>query len=124
MWDLYGCGNSTPVEEAGFTLKVIESLGTRKGGVIEGLVTESGTYPINSDLSGITIQIRSQGRDYEATTNARGEFKAHVPAGRYVVVVPSQHGRTFQWDNLDSYEDPNNVLITNGGGAQVQFERK
>jgi hypothetical protein len=122
MWWLYGCGNSAPVAEAESTLKVIESLPDRQGGIIQGLVTDGEAFPPRSDLSAITIQIRGDNQDYQAVTNRKGEFKVHVPAGHYVV-VPSQLGRKFE-KSFESFENPDDVVITNGGGAQVQFERK
>jgi hypothetical protein len=121
-WWLYGCGNSAPIEEAEFALKVIESLKDRRGGTIQGLVTDGGRYPpMSTDLSGITIQIRGKDRDYEAVTNSKGVFKVHVPAGHYAV-VPVQAGRRFKNDFL-GFENPDSVTIVNGGGAQLQFDR-
>ncbi len=38
-WWLYGCGNlSAPLKEAEFALRTIESMKTRRGGLIHGLV--------------------------------------------------------------------------------------
>lgn len=121
MWWLYGCGNSAPIDKAGFALKVIGSLKNSDGGVIRGIITVGGEYPPRTDLSGIRIQIRGRSRNYEAFTNSKGMFKAHVPAGQYVV-VPIQSGRSFKKD-FESFEDPASVTIENGGGAQVQFDR-
>jgi hypothetical protein len=121
MWWLYGCGNSAPINEAGFALKVIGSLTERHDGTIQGLVTEGG-YPPRSDLSGITVQIHGKNRDFEAVTNSKGVFKVRVPAGHYVV-VPVQSGRRFK-KSFEGFEDPDSVSIENGGGAQVQFEKE
>jgi hypothetical protein len=75
MWWLCGCGNSAPLEEAASALKVIESLAERHGGVIQGLVTDGGTFPPKSELSGITIQIRGGTKDYEAVTNHKASSR-------------------------------------------------
>ena len=120
MWSLYGCGNSAPVDEAGFALKVIDTLKDRNGGVIQGLLTEGG-YPPRTDLSGITIEIRSKNGEYKAVTNSKGEFKIRVPVGQYTA-VPVRAGWSFK-KNIESFEAPGNINIENGGGAQVQFER-
>jgi hypothetical protein len=119
MWSLYGCGNSAPIDEAGFALKVIDTLRNRNGGVIQGVLAGGG-YPPKTDLSGITIEIRSKNREYKAVTNSKGEFKIRVPAGQYTV-KPVQAGWRFRKD-IVSFEDPGNINIENGGGAQVQFE--
>lgn len=123
MWWLYGCGNSAPLNEAGFTLKVIESLEERHGGLIQGLVTDGG-HPrpfVNTELAGITVEVHSEKGEYKTVTDSKGAFKIHVPSGRYTV-LPVKSGWTFKKD-VESYEDPGSVNIENGGGAQVQFER-
>jgi hypothetical protein len=121
QWWLYGCGNSAPIDKAEFALKVIETLKDRDGGVIQGIVTERGGYPPRSDLSGIAIEIRSKKGEYKAVTNGKGEFKIHIPAGHYTV-VPVRAGWNFK-KAFESYEDPGNINIENGGGAQVHFDR-
>ena len=122
MWWLYGCGNSAPIRESESTLRAIGSLKDRHGGVIQGLVTDGGEYPPRTDFSGIRIQIRGDKEQYTAITDKMGEFRLHVPAGRYAV-VPVQPGHTFERD-FESFENPRNVTIQNGGGAQVEFVRK
>lgn len=123
MWGLDGCGNSSPTEKAGNTLKVIDALSRRHGGIIQGLITDNGaTYPRDVDLSGVKILVRGGGRDYQALSNAKGEFSLHVPPGRYFV-MPSQAGHKFE-TSLFSYEVPEDILMVNGGGAQILFDRK
>jgi hypothetical protein len=124
MWWLYGCGNSVPLENAGFALKVIESMNERHGGLIQGLIIDGG-YPRpvgNTELAGITVEVRDEKNQYKTVTNSEGAFKIHVPPGRYTV-SPVRSGWTFKKD-IESYEDPGSVNIANGGGAQVQFERE
>jgi hypothetical protein len=120
MWWLYGCGNSAPIDEAEFAMKVIGSLKDRHGGIIQGLVTDEG-YPPTTDLSGITIEVRTQNSEYKAVTNSKGEFSIHVPVGHYTV-APVRAGWSFKKD-VGNYEDPGHIDIENGGGAQVQFAR-
>jgi len=121
MWSLYGCGNSAPINGAAYALRVINSLSGRRGGVIQGLVADRGGYPAQIDLSGIAIDVRGDAGEFKAVTNRMGEFKLHVPAGRYTV-VPSQPGSRFTKD-IESFEDPNSITIEDGGGAQLQFRR-
>lgn len=117
---LYGCGNSAPERESEFTLKVIESVKTRHGGLIHGLVV--GWAAPSSGVNGITVQIHGDKRSYAAATDKAGQFKIHVPAGRYEV-VPIQDGWSFEKD-IFSFEDPKKVEIEDGGCAQVQFIKK
>jgi hypothetical protein len=126
MWSLYGCGNSAPLGEAGFVLKVVDSLKGRHGGLIQGRVTDDGSWPRSSymaDLSGVRIEVRGKKSEYTAVTNREGEFKMHVPVGQYTVSAV-QPGWTLETDIVMSYEDPSNIRIENGGGAQVQFMMK
>ncbi len=53
-------------------------------------------------------------------TDKNGEFKIHVPAGKYEV-HPIRTGWSFT-KNMFSYEDPSNLLIEDGGCAQIEFE--
>lgn len=122
MWWLYGCGNSAPLDQAGFALRVIKSMKERRGGLIQGHVTD-GTYPRPSgdtEFAGISVEVRGDSREYKTITDNEGAFKIHVPPGHYRV-VPVRTGWTFK-KYFESYEDPNGVDIENGGGAQVQFE--
>ncbi|HEX3377903.1 MAG TPA: carboxypeptidase-like regulatory domain-containing protein, partial [Candidatus Acidoferrales bacterium] len=117
---LYGCGNSTPIDDAQFALKVIKRLKDRQGGVIQGLVTDGG-FPSRTDVSRVDITVSGEKHEYKTVTNRKGEFKIYVPPGHYSV-VPSRAGWKFTIDIL-SYEDPGQVDVQNGGGAQVQFQR-
>jgi hypothetical protein len=122
MWWLYGCGNSAPIDESRFTLKVIESMRSRHGGVIQGRISDDGSwprFPWQADLSGVTIQVRGDKSEYTTVTNRVGDFKIHVPPGNYAV-LPVRAGWTFKKD-FESYEDPSTVKIETGGCAQVQF---
>ncbi len=118
-WYLDGCGNSTPLVSAAFTLKVIESFQQRRnGGLIQGKVVA-----VQSQLGtkgGVKIQIHGASRDYEAMTDQYGEFKVHVPAGQYE--AHATHGGWVIKADVLTYEDPAKIKIENGGCAQLQFE--
>jgi hypothetical protein len=116
-WGLDGCGNSAPLKGANYALRVIESMKTRKGGVVQGAVVVGGANPF---MQNVSVELRGEKRSYKAVTNHFGEFKIHVPAGRYVVRV-SKSGWKFDTDPLMTYEDPGNLTVENGGGAQVAF---
>ena len=116
-WWLYGCGNSAPLKEASFALKAIDRMEARKGGLINGLVAgehEGGSF------EHVAVEIEGRATTYETFTNKDGEFRIHVPAGRYVILV-ALNGWTFKTDNIFTFEDPDDVRIENGSCAQVQF---
>jgi hypothetical protein len=116
-WSLYGCGNSTRLKEAKYALRAIEFMKTRKGGLVYGVVEDRYSNPSLEDVS---VEIRGGKRTYKTGVNKYGEFKIHVPAGHYVVRVVKE-GWKFEMDPVMTFEDPNDVKIENGGGAQVAF---
>jgi len=121
-WWLYGCGNSTPVKGARLVLEAIESMKTRKGGFIQGIVGRTGEAV---NLKGARVTIQSNAKTYTATANRQGKFGLHVPAGHYVIQV-SLAGWSFAKDPLDTYEDPADITIEDGACAELSFtaERK
>jgi len=116
-WWLYGCGNSAPLKEAGFALRAIEAMKTRRGGLIHGLVHSN--YASDS-VAGITVQIHGRDRDYSVITDKNGEFRLHVPAGTYDV-HPSHKGWSFS-RSIDGFEDPSALRMEDGGCAQIVFD--
>jgi hypothetical protein len=118
-WELDGCGNSGPLSKAAAALSEIDAIKVAHGnGVIHGVVSEQ---DLVTPVAGVNINVRGAGRQFTATTNAKGEFQVNAPPGRYIVHA-AQSGRSF--DKADfSYEDPGNIRIQTGGCAQVQFVR-
>jgi hypothetical protein len=115
-WWLYGCGNSAPLKAAGFALRTIESMKTRRGGLVHGLVR----VPEGASKAGISVRLRGESGEYKALTDRNGEFRIHVPSGRYEV-RPIRNRSSFT-KSMFSYEDPSNLLIEDGGCAQIEFE--
>jgi len=116
-WGLDGCGNSGPLSGARIALAEIAAIKTAHGGgVIQGIVSEQA---LSIPISGVRVQAIGKTGRYEATTDKKGEFQMHVPAGEYVVDAVKT-GLSF--DKADfSYEDPRHVQIEPGGCAQIQF---
>ncbi|SRR6266568_2502573 len=114
-WWIYGCGNSGPMRESDFILKVIGSLESRTGGLIQGLVRVGNS---SAPMQHLTVEIRSVDKSYKTITTREGKFQQRVQAGHYKVQVV-RAGSSFKKDELDSYEDPVDVNIENGGCAQV-----
>jgi len=116
-WWLLGCGNSIPFKRAARVLEAIESIKTRSGGLIQGIVGQEGE---GASLKGAHVSIKSVDATYYATVNGQGKFSIHVPSGHYVVRV-SLAEWLFKTDEIDAYEDPANVVIEDGACAQVAF---
>jgi len=116
-WSLYGCGNSTRLKEAKYALRAIELMKTRKGGLVNGVVEDR--Y-LNPSLEDVSVEICGEKRTYKTGVDKYGMFKIHVPAGHYVIRVSKKDWK-FEMDPIMTFEDPNNVKIENGGGAQVAF---
>jgi hypothetical protein len=114
-WWIYGCGNSGPIRESDSILKVIGSLESRTGGLIQGLVRVG---KFSAPMQHLTVEIRSVDKSYKTVTTREGKFKQRVQAGHYKVQV-LRAGSSFKKDELDSYEDPVDVNIENGGCAEV-----
>lgn len=116
-WALDGCGNSGPLAPAKAVLAQIDAIYEhREGGIIHGVVTQQ---MLSFPILGVRVEARGTSGRYIATTNAKGEFRIEVPAGRYTVRA-IRAGVSFQTSEL-SYEDPDNVRIEPGGCVQVQF---
>jgi len=117
-WWLYGCGNSAPLKGAGYALRAIDAMKSRKGGLVQGLIRGEN---LNPALERLSVEVRGDQRSYRAVTDKDGRFKIHVPAGHYVVRVKKE-GWKFETNPLMTYEDPGNITIEDSGCAQVQFE--
>jgi hypothetical protein len=116
-WWLFGCGNSTPFKRAARVLEAIESIKTRSGGLIQGIIGQEGE---GASLKGAHVSIKSDDATYSATVDGEGKFSIHVPSGHYVVRV-SLPEWSFKKDDINTYEDPLNVVIEDGGCAEIAF---
>jgi len=119
-WWLYGCGNSTPLGRAARVLEAIESMKTRRGGLIQGMVGQTGEA---ANFKDARVIIKSDAATYRTTLDQEGKFRIHLPAGHYFISV-SLADWSFEKDLLDSYEDPANVMIEDGTCAEVSFRAK
>lgn len=117
MWELDGCGNSGPLTDAKTVLAQINAIrGHHDTGVIHGMVSAEA---LSAPFPRVRVEARGSGKRYAATTNAKGEFRMDVPAGRYTLRATAS-GFSFHTADF-SYENPQNVRIEAGGCAQVQF---
>ena len=65
------------------------------------------------------VEATGPGGVITAETNADGKFEMRVTPGKYQVRALSP-GKTFVAADL-SYENPDDLVLENGGCAQVQF---
>jgi hypothetical protein len=116
-WLIDGCGNSGPSELRGKAIQQVEAISsTSTGATIQGAVGgRSSSHPI----AGVQIEATGPDGAKTAQTNRDGRFAMHVSPGKYQVRALSPE-KTFIADDL-SYEDPGNLVLQNGGCAQVQF---
>ena len=116
-WTIDGCGNSGPSDSKQSALDQIDMLDpTSNRAKIQGAV---GGISFAFPLAGVQIEASGPGGVITAETNAVGKFEMRVAPGKYQVRALSP-GKTFVADEF-TYEDPDSVLLENGGCAQVQF---
>jgi hypothetical protein len=116
-WLIDGCGNSGPSELRGKAIRQVEAIDSASAhATIAGAVGgRSSSFP----LAGVQVEARGPGGLNTAETKPDGTFEIQVASGKYQVLAVSP-GRTFMADDL-TYEDPDSVVLENGGCAQVQF---
>lgn len=116
-WTIDGCGNSGPSDSKQSALDQIDMIdSTSNRARIQGAV---GGASFAFPLAGVQIEASGPGGVISAETDAVGKFDMRVAPGKYQVRALSP-GRTFVADQF-TYENPDNLLLENGGCAQVQF---
>ncbi len=116
-WVIDGCGNSGPTDSKQSALDQVDMIDhTSNRAEIQGVV---GGISYAFPLEGVQVEATGPGGVITAETNAVGKFEIRVTPGKYQVRALAP-GKNFVAADL-SYENPNNVLLENGGCAQVQF---
>src|SRR5262249_4351590 len=124
-WAVDSCGNSGRIQESGTVLREIEKLQhvrRGEGGTIQGSVwlTQGAQVDPGATVLVRGVSVRGDRRTLRTTSNDKGKFSIHVPAGQYRVRVIHK-GTVFEPAAL-SYEDPGKLRVADGGCAQVQFD--
>jgi len=116
-WVIDGCGNSGPTDSKQSALDQVDMIDrTSNRAKIQGAVGGiSSWFPV----AGVQVEARGPGGVNTSETKADGTFEMHVAPGKYQVRALSQ-GKTFVAADL-TYENPDDVVLENGGCAQVQF---
>ena len=116
-WAIDWCGNSGPSDSKQSALDQIDILDpTSNRARIQGAV---GGVSFAFPLAGVQVEASGPGGVTTAETDAVGRFEMRVAPGKYQVRALSP-GKTFVADEF-TYENPDNLLLENGGCAQVQF---
>jgi len=116
-WVIDGCGNSGPTDSKQSALDQVDMIDHNSNRArIQGAVGgKSFIFP----LSGVQVEATGPGGVITAETNAVGKFEMRVTPGKYQVRALSAE-KTFVAADI-SYENPEDVVLENGGCAQVQF---
>jgi hypothetical protein len=116
-WVIDGCGNSGPTDSKTSALDQVDMIdSTSNRAKIQGTV---GGISYAFPLEGVQIEATGPGGVITAETNAAGRFEMRVTPGKYQVRALSP-GKTFVAADF-SYENPDELVLENGGCAQVQF---
>ncbi len=116
-WVIDGCGNSGPTDSKQSALDQVDMIDqTSNRAKIQGAV---GGISFAFPLAGVQVEAVGPGGVITAETNAAGEFEMRVTPGKYQVRAMSP-GQTFVAADI-TYENPDEVVLENGGCAQVQF---
>jgi hypothetical protein len=116
-WVIDGCGNSGPTSQSGKVLAQIKSIdATTPSGVVYGMVsTESWT----TGVSNVMVKAIGNSQTFTAKTDEMGRFMLRLPIGKYALGA-TQTGWSFAPEPF-GYESPQDLNITSGYCAQVQF---
>lgn len=119
--EIYGCGNSSKLRQAGATLnqvrEVLQRQRSRAGGSISGRIEpETGE---SATMAGIRVQAQSGNRVYQTLTRTNGSFDLHVQPGKYTLRAETQTWKVRPYDL--SFSRPDDILISGGGCADVIF---
>ncbi len=116
-WVIDGCGNSGPTDSKQSALDQVDMIDHNSNRAkIQGAV---GGISYAFPLEGVQVEATGPGGVITAETNAAGKFEMRVTPGKYQVTALSP-GKTFVAADF-SYENPDDVVLENGGCAQVQF---
>ena len=116
-WVIDGCGNSGPTDSRMSALDQVDMIDHNSNRAkIQGAV---GGISYAFPLERVQVEATGPGGVITAETDAAGKFEMRVAPGKYQVRALSP-GKTFVAADL-SYENPDDLLLENGGCAQVQF---
>lgn len=116
-WVVDGCGNSGPTDSKTSALDQVDMIdSTSNRAIIQGAV---GGISYAFPLEGVQVEATGPGGVITAETNTAGRFDMRVTPGKYQLRAVSP-GKTFVAADF-SYENPDELVLENGGCAQVQF---
>jgi hypothetical protein len=117
QFEIYNCGNSAQASKAQAAIRELRSMKVPKDAEIEGQVSVQDT---GAPLSRIGVEIRGDGKSFQAITNRDGWFHIQVPPGEYSAEVE----RDSHWKigpSGASATDPNDFTARKGRCTRLQF---
>ena len=116
-FEIFDCGNSALLLEAGNTIKELDTLKIPDDAEIEGRI---GIPNTDTQVSDAHIVIRGDGKTFTATSDRDGWFHLHIPPGKYSASVqPIAHWDISPFDL--STDDPKGFTASKGHCSGLQF---
>jgi hypothetical protein len=116
-WVIDGCGNSGPTDSKMSALDQVDMIDHNSNrAIVQGAV---GGISYAFPLEGVQVEATGPGGVITGETNAAGKFELRVTPGKYQIKALSP-GKTFVAADF-SYENPEELVLENGGCAQIQF---
>jgi hypothetical protein len=117
-WVLEGCGNSDLLSKSRQALREITAIKTTyREGLIQGLVSDQS---MASPIPEARVEALGVAGKFVAETDKNGEFRIHVPPGKYSVRVADEKGVNYEASEF-SYSNPKEVRLEPGSAVQIQF---
>jgi hypothetical protein len=94
-WRVYGCGNSNLLRKSTRTIEIIESLGSRLGGVIQGSIAG---MPLGPNKTRVVLEEKERKEDFTGKVDENGLFKFAFPPDTIVCEWSSTDGSLKEID--------------------------
>lgn len=120
--EVYSCGNSIALEKSAEVIREIAEtqrmIRQANAGSIRGRVQEQ----VGTDLgvAGVGFNVVGEQKSFKVVSGSGGWFLLSVPPGTYRIVPISGAWSVTAYDL--SFDDPNEVTVSSGCGAEVLFQ--
>jgi len=111
-FEIDNCGESGLFTERSKTIREIEGIAKASDGVIEAYVESRE----RKGVAGVQFEVRGKETAYIAVTDGSGRSRLNVRPGTYSVKAVAASVLL-----IPSYEDPDRIVVSSGGCAQLQF---
>ncbi|HLW80482.1 MAG TPA: hypothetical protein VKS20_00420 [Candidatus Acidoferrales bacterium] len=116
-FEIFGCGNSALLSEAGNTIEELGKVKVPEDAEIEGRI---GIPNTETQVKDAHIVIQGEGKTYTVMSDRHGWFHLHVPPGKYSAdVQPMARWNISPFDL--STDNPKDFVATKGHCSGLQF---